>query len=203
MAKLVFVHEKFMGQTHSLAEGKTTVGRGNQNGLVIPDSSVSVEHCVILKNASEVLISEVGSANGTYIDDKRVHGQHPVKSGQKVRFGAIDTILDLEDMDEGTESDEITAIWAHNRATHKAQAAAPLLASPAALHTDSPASPDEQTVEFKSPPLPSVSQGRGLTPPRPELPPSHSTISKLWVILGVLAIGVAVVLLLFRDRFGR
>lgn len=90
MAKLIFVHEKFGGQSLSLPQGKTSVGRGAQNSLVIPDASVSTEHCHLLVNGPEILVCERGSANGTFIDGVRVQGQRQIRSGQELRFGGRD-----------------------------------------------------------------------------------------------------------------
>ena len=195
MAKLIFVHERYMGQFHLLTEGKTTVGRGNQNLLVIPDASVSVEHCLILVNGPEVLITDLNSANGTYVDEGRIHGQCPVTSGQKVRFGEIETVLDLGESAEGTNIDEITAVWAHNRAMQQTPAAlTPTQSAP--LFTDSPADPDEVTVLLKSPLQRAPEQEQKPTPSRRDPPTlAYRSTSKVWMIVGAL-LGLAVLTVL-------
>src|SRR6266545_4090755 len=62
MPKLIFTDTKFAGQVYRLMLEKTTVGRGDQNILVIRDDSVSSKHCVILVNGPEVIVRELRRA---------------------------------------------------------------------------------------------------------------------------------------------
>lgn len=203
MARLIFVQDKFIGQTHALAQGKTTVGRGSQNSLVIPDSSVSVEHGLILTNGPEILVCERGSANGIFVDDIRVEGQAQVKSGQSLKFGAVITRLEIEDLDEGTQSEEMTAVWAHARAVRKEGEPTAPASTPSKLHTDEPTSPEEPTVTL-NPPSTSLASPRSATgSSRVEPTASRSVRSwKLWILVGALLIVVTLVLWAARSRTG-
>jgi pSer/pThr/pTyr-binding forkhead associated (FHA) protein len=88
MPRLVFIGGHFAGQTVELDTGRTMVGRGHWNGLVIADKTVSNYHCDLLVHGREVIVREKGSTNGTWVDDQRVTGQLPVKPGQIVHFGS-------------------------------------------------------------------------------------------------------------------
>ena len=96
MAKLVFIGEEFGGRVCELAEGATTVGRSDDNQIIIRDATVSAHHCQILVHGCEVIVREAGSRNGTWVQGVAVTGQMPVKSGQWIRFGAVPARLELE-----------------------------------------------------------------------------------------------------------
>jgi predicted component of type VI protein secretion system len=96
MAKLVFIGEEFDGRVCELAEGTTSVGRGDDNQIIIRDATVSTRHCQILVHGCEVIVREAGSRNGTWVQGVAVTGQMPVKSGQSIRFGAVEARLELE-----------------------------------------------------------------------------------------------------------
>ncbi|MEY2410986.1 MAG: hypothetical protein QOF48_3656 [Verrucomicrobiota bacterium] len=115
MSKLVFIGEKFGGRVYEFVPEKTTVGRGDQNTLVIRDDSVSNIHCEILVNGPEVIVHDLGSANGTYVNGVRIQGQCQVKDGQLVRFGSVEARLDLGLRQWEDTATEETAVFAMQR----------------------------------------------------------------------------------------
>jgi predicted component of type VI protein secretion system len=131
MAKLVFLGKEFAGRVHVFAAEKTLVGRAPHNQLVIPDSSVSADHCEVLVFGTEVIVREHGSKNGTFVDDFPVKGQMPVRSGQVIRFGDVETRLELGKEDEfsdasGTGFTAVRQVAKLERAARKAPAQTPV-----------------------------------------------------------------------------
>jgi pSer/pThr/pTyr-binding forkhead associated (FHA) protein len=116
MAKLVFLDASFAGHVYELVVEKTTVGRGPGNTLVVRHPSLSAAHCVILMNGSEIIVRDLDSRNGTFVDGARLNKQSQVKSGQTIRFGSVDARLDLGPEPEATTSTEETAVYSHLRA---------------------------------------------------------------------------------------
>src|SRR4051794_35895657 len=110
MAKLVFTDKNFSGRTYELVLEKTTVGRGDQNTLVIRDGSLSAMHCEILMHGSEIIIRDLDSRNGTFVDGVRLNKQSQAKSGQAVRFGSVEARLELEPGQSENDTAEITAV---------------------------------------------------------------------------------------------
>src|SRR5260370_20998316 len=100
MAKLIFTDPNFSGKVYELMLEKTTVGRGDHNTLVIRDKSLSSSHCEILTNGPEVIVRDLDSSNGTFVNGARLNKQRQVKSGQTVRFGSLEAPLEL---DPGTD----------------------------------------------------------------------------------------------------
>jgi hypothetical protein len=96
MAKLVFLGAESDDRVCELAEGVTSVGRGDDNQIIIRDATVSAHHCQILVYDREVIVRESGSRNGTWVQGVAITGQMPVKSGQRIRFGVVEARLELE-----------------------------------------------------------------------------------------------------------
>src|SRR5437899_11606033 len=104
MAKLVFIDQNFSGRAYELILEKTSVGRGDQNTLVIRDSSLSATHCEILMYGSEIIVRDLDSRNGTFVDGIRLNKQSQVKSGQVVRFGSVEARLELDPAKDQTDT---------------------------------------------------------------------------------------------------
>lgn len=94
MAKLVILSEGMTGRSHELTVEKTTVGRVEDNTLQIAEASVSSHHAEILLRGSEVVIKDLNSTNGTFINGEQVTGEAPLKPGQILRLGKIEMRLE-------------------------------------------------------------------------------------------------------------
>lgn len=74
------------GVRHEMAVGLFRVGRDPQNHLVLEDSALSRTHFVIDVYGHQAQLIDVGSANGTYVNKKRVHSAW-LKDGDRIRLG--------------------------------------------------------------------------------------------------------------------
>jgi predicted component of type VI protein secretion system len=116
MPKLVFIDRNFAGKVYPLTIEKTTVGRGDENVLVIRDSSLSARHCEILVNGAEVIVRDLGSRNGTMAGGRLLKNQQTaVKNGQIVRFGLVDARLEIENMEWEDETSPESAVIDHRQ----------------------------------------------------------------------------------------
>jgi pSer/pThr/pTyr-binding forkhead associated (FHA) protein len=93
MARLVLLSEGFTGQTCELKAEKTTVGRLPDNAFQIADASVSSHHAEIFLRGKDVVVRDLDSTNGTFINNERVT-EGVLKPGQIVRLGMIDLRLE-------------------------------------------------------------------------------------------------------------
>jgi hypothetical protein len=120
MARLIFTGEKFSGRVYEFALLKTTVGRGDHNTLVINDASVSLSQCEVLVYGPEVIVRDLGSSNGTFVNGvKLFNEQRQLKHGQTVRFGSVEACLDLEQQPSPSDTATAeTAIFSHVRHLH-------------------------------------------------------------------------------------
>ncbi|OGO37298.1 MAG: hypothetical protein A2W35_02290 [Chloroflexi bacterium RBG_16_57_11] len=75
------------GQEVSLSKPEFVVGRELGNDLVIASPSVSRRHLRIFLQGSQYLIEDLGSANGTFINNRRISAPTPLQSGDSVYLG--------------------------------------------------------------------------------------------------------------------
>jgi pSer/pThr/pTyr-binding forkhead associated (FHA) protein len=95
MVKLVVLSEGMTGRTHELKVDKTTIGRVEDNTFSLPEPSVSSHHCEVLLRGEEVVVRDLNSTNGTYINGERIT-ESPLKPGQILRLGQIEMRLETD-----------------------------------------------------------------------------------------------------------
>jgi pSer/pThr/pTyr-binding forkhead associated (FHA) protein len=96
MPKLVVLSPEQKGRSYELKLDKTTIGRVDDNTFQIAESSVSSHHCEVLLRGSEVLIKDLNSTNGTFINNEKI-SESVLKAGQTLRLGQIELKLDTGD----------------------------------------------------------------------------------------------------------
>lgn len=68
-----------------------TIGRGRDNDFAIGDHCISRNHAILQSTETgEFLLIDLGSRNGTFVNDRRVSIPATLKSGDKVTFGKTD-----------------------------------------------------------------------------------------------------------------
>ena len=95
MAKLVILSTGLAGRAHELAVDKTTIGRVEDNTFAITDPSVSSHHCEVLLRGSDVVVRDLNSTNGTFINGEKT-AESVLKPGQILRLGQIELRLETE-----------------------------------------------------------------------------------------------------------
>jgi pSer/pThr/pTyr-binding forkhead associated (FHA) protein len=93
MAKLVVVTESLKGLSHELKVERTTVGRVEDNTFQIAEPSISSHHCEILLKGTDVVIKDLNSTNGSFINGERI-SEAALKPGQTLRLGQVELKLD-------------------------------------------------------------------------------------------------------------
>jgi len=95
MPKLVLLSAGMTGRTHELKADKTTIGRVEDNMFQIAEPSVSSHHCEILIRGNDVIVHDLSSTNGTFINGDKV-SEGPLKPGQILRLGQIEMRLETD-----------------------------------------------------------------------------------------------------------
>ena len=74
---------------HVVTVGKTTVGRKSDNDIVIADESASRWHAELSydPNQDTVVLRDLGSKNGTFVNHERLTQPHTVRPGDQIRIG--------------------------------------------------------------------------------------------------------------------
>jgi pSer/pThr/pTyr-binding forkhead associated (FHA) protein len=70
-----------------LIEGATaSIGRSSSNDIAIPERHVSRQHAVITFRDGVFTIADLGSANGTFVNDRRLSDPFPLAHGDIIRL---------------------------------------------------------------------------------------------------------------------
>lgn len=93
MAKLVILNEGMTGRSHELTVDKTTIGRVEDNAFAITEPSVSSHHCEVLLRGTDVVVRDLNSTNGTFINGEKI-AEATLKPGQILRLGQIELRLE-------------------------------------------------------------------------------------------------------------
>ncbi|WP_347402737.1 TIR domain-containing protein [Sphingomonas hankyongi] len=65
------------------------IGRKDPADIVLSDKSISREHCIIGLASDELLVTDLNSTNGTYIDDSRITRATILPVGSLLRIGQV------------------------------------------------------------------------------------------------------------------
>ncbi len=85
------------GQQHFLSGATIRIGRAVDNDIVIASKRVSREHAVVRREGRQVVLEDLGSANGTYLNDERVLAPAELQDGDKIAVG--DVVFTFHDPD--------------------------------------------------------------------------------------------------------
>jgi diguanylate cyclase (GGDEF)-like protein len=75
-----------MGKRFELELDETTIGRGADTDLQVDRDSVSRKHAKVIRTPTGFIVKDLGSTNGTYVNDAPVQEQL-LKDGDKVKIG--------------------------------------------------------------------------------------------------------------------
>jgi pSer/pThr/pTyr-binding forkhead associated (FHA) protein len=73
--------------------GTLNVGRSSDNDICIPIDEISRQHARLQASPAGIVVEDLGSANGTFINDQRVHATTLLKPGDEVRFDTVRFLL--------------------------------------------------------------------------------------------------------------
>jgi DNA-binding response OmpR family regulator len=85
------------GQEHRLTGEITTIGRAVESDIVITSKRVSRAHAHLRREGWRVILEDLGSANGTFLNDERVLAPMALRDGDHITVG--DVILTFRDPD--------------------------------------------------------------------------------------------------------
>jgi pSer/pThr/pTyr-binding forkhead associated (FHA) protein len=92
------IHEGSAAGSEHPVDGELILGREHGSAdLVLDDPGVSRRHARVLPDNGSVIVEDLGSSNGTYVNGQRITGPVELGAGDEVQLGA--TVLGVE---EGT-----------------------------------------------------------------------------------------------------
>src|SRR5215218_7960363 len=74
------------GSAYSLAEG-AVLGRGEQADIRLEDTFASSQHARLAPHGDVMVLEDLGSTNGTYLNEEPLRGPQPLHPGDRIRIG--------------------------------------------------------------------------------------------------------------------
>jgi len=85
------------GREHPLSGETTTIGRAVQCDVVITSKRVSREHARLRRDSWRVILEDVGSTNGTFLNGERLLAPSELRDGDQIKVG--DVVFTFHDPD--------------------------------------------------------------------------------------------------------
>ena len=104
--KLIMFREDGARRVFPVPEGATTIGRKDDCGIRIPLAVVSRRHAEIVASADGLLLRDLGAANGTWLNNRRVT-EEELEPGDNIVIGPVVFTVQV---DGEPGDDEIIAI---------------------------------------------------------------------------------------------
>ena len=115
MAKLILKFNNEVIDHIELTQGDIRIGRKPSNDIFIDNLSVSGEHANIFTIGEDSFVQDLGSTNGTFVNNKKIT-KHHLKNGDQIMVGKHTLIYfsESERQDERTEDFAKTVIISPN-----------------------------------------------------------------------------------------
>ena len=85
--ELAYVNEEGYQERRVLWPGRNTIGASSDSTICIKEMGLSRSHAQITVDPQEMLLEDLGSAHGAFLDDTRVKGTVRFKHGAVLRLG--------------------------------------------------------------------------------------------------------------------
>jgi DNA-binding CsgD family transcriptional regulator len=85
---LNFIHGPIAGKRVAMDTDELTVGRADKNDLTLEDPLVSRLHAIFMRRGDVVLLEDLGSHNGTYVNNERLHQIRQLHHGDTIVLGS-------------------------------------------------------------------------------------------------------------------
>lgn len=147
MAHLIVRDGPLRGRRFEVESGEVTIGRESTDILVEDDGEVSRNHAVVRASDDGVEVEDLGSTNGTFVNERRISEPTGLGSGDILRVGQ--TRLDVE-IKEDPNKTVVSGVVAPPTQEHSAPIAQVPLSSPTSTSDDAPGEPIESAPASES-----------------------------------------------------
>ena len=80
-------HGPGTGQLVPIGEGALILGRSSSCDLRLPHAAISRRHARLTRRGERLFLEDLGSQNGTFLDDERLAGPRELQVGQRIHIG--------------------------------------------------------------------------------------------------------------------
>ncbi|MCK5801097.1 MAG: diguanylate cyclase [Deltaproteobacteria bacterium] len=85
-ACLVVIYGQDLGKKYNLDAPSLIVGRSSKSGIQIDQESVSRNHCKLINTGKAIILRDLGSTNGTYVNDEPLD-EYVLRDGDLIKIG--------------------------------------------------------------------------------------------------------------------
>ena len=120
--RLVMTKGPQPGQTFNLTQEITNLGRGPSNEIVVNHAQVSRQHARFIRQGGSVVLEDLGSTNGTFVNGVRLMARQTLSNGDVIGLGdtvtftfygpsvgAEDTVVARPGMQQASRPDTVLA----------------------------------------------------------------------------------------------
>jgi pSer/pThr/pTyr-binding forkhead associated (FHA) protein len=86
---LKVLNGKHAGSELRIGAPRFLIGRGEDCQLRMNNQLVSRHHCVLLVRDRQVSLQDLGSRNGTYVNERRIDAEQGLKAGDRIKIGEL------------------------------------------------------------------------------------------------------------------
>jgi len=84
-----------IGAKVAVKKDQFLIGRSSKCHLCAGSTAVSRKHCAILRDGTKVSVKDLGSRNGTLVNDKKIDGEFELSSGDEITVGPLRFLLTI------------------------------------------------------------------------------------------------------------
>ena len=81
------------GREHPLTGETTTIGRAVENDVVVTSKRVSRQHACVRREGWRVILEDLGSTNGTFLNDERALTPVALQDGDRITIGDVSFVF--------------------------------------------------------------------------------------------------------------
>lgn len=87
--------------------GEFLIGRDAEaNDLFLNDRGVSRRHARIFRDGSRLLLEDVGSSGGSYLNNREIRRPHALTNGVELRIGGVKMLVQINGVDDAAAAEE-------------------------------------------------------------------------------------------------
>ena len=114
MAELIVLTGKHKGKKLTFPDREIVFGRDKSCNVLLSSDQISRRHCLLKPSANGLLIVDLGSRNGTYVNDRLVDDERLLRPGDVIRIGSLSFQVPKDPaaiQQDDDSSDRLIASW--------------------------------------------------------------------------------------------
>ena len=85
--RLIVMQGPNIGHEYLLPGDESTIGRSASNSIVLPFAEISRKHARVWQEEESTFLEDLGSTNGTFVNDTRLTGRVALYDGDEIQIG--------------------------------------------------------------------------------------------------------------------